>query len=559
VSLATREARERGKIMKRKNLLLWSLLFILCWVVPTAVQAASAPIKLVVNGSYVTPDVPPQVVKERTMVPVSFLGKAYGVDVQWDQTEKTVTIDNGNGKKIVMKPGQTSAYVNGSPVTLAQAPLIIEQRTFLPLRIVGELLDATIGWENTTKTVVVNQPQSMSINGSTLPSTPIFQLSAGYYVNINNVAKPLGYEVKQSAGKLVLEQGTEKYTISQATGNQSDGYRMIETQYAISPEYLSRMINATSGWNQNHTAFALDKLQKITGYTQTDDEITIRSEGKMSYSHFYLDDGNHVVIDFNHAVKDSSVQNQEFTSPLVKGIRFGQQESPDRVRVVLDLTKKAGYTISAVDGETKITVKEEISTPVPAPVPAPAPVPQPANSGKFVIVLDPGHGGKDPGASGTIGNHEKDLVLAIAKKTEAILSQNPNFKVIMTRTGDTYPTLQERAALANNLKANVFMSFHANAGPSTAHGTETYYTTPQSKEFASILHKHLLKATGFTDRHLRTANYYVIKNTKMPSTLIEIGFLTNSADNAAMLTPALQQRVAEEMAAGITEYYNKHH
>jgi N-acetylmuramoyl-L-alanine amidase len=542
--------------MRKKGLLLWAFLLILAWVVPTAAQAASA-MSLVVNGKEVTPDVPPQIVQKRTMVPIYFVGEAYGVDVKWDKNTSTATIDNRAGKIITMKPGSKTAYVNGKAMTLEVAPQIVKDRTFLPLRQVGEWLGATVGWDSASNTVIVNNKKSIAINGKTLTQAPVYQLPYGHFVKVNDVAGPLGYTVKTWAGKVILEQGAEKYTIAQASAKQANGYRLIDGNFAITPEFLSQVIGAKTDWDENKNACTLDKLQYITGISRTDDGIRIENEGKMSYSHFTLDSPYRIVIDFNHArIKDGV--DAFVTSSQIESVRYSQYSlSPDRVRVVVQLFEPHAYDIIAEDGATKVVLKE--AKPAPAPTPAPAPQPNPGTSKKFTIVLDPGHGGKDTGAIGAAGNAEKNLVLPIAKITASILQQNPNFKVVMTRSGDTYPTLQDRVALANSLHADIFLSFHANSATATAHGTETYYNTPQSKEFATIVHKHLVAATGFYDRGLRTANYYVIKNTTMPSALMELGFLTNSAENKQMLDPAFQQRVGAAVAAAITEYYSKHH
>ncbi|MBN6185602.1 N-acetylmuramoyl-L-alanine amidase [Aneurinibacillus sp. BA2021] len=506
---------------------------------------------IVVNGKVVKPDVPPQLINNRTMVPISFVGEAYGAEVKWENKTRTVTIHDRTGKVIVMKPGNKAAYVNGNTMMMDVAPKIIKDRTFVPLRYVGEWLNATVGWDAASNTVTVNNKKTITVNGRTLAQAPVYQLPYGQFVRIDDAAKPLGYTVKTSAGKVILEQGAEKYTIAKAAANQANGYRTFDGHFAVTPEFLSQVIGAKADWNQDKTACALDKLQYITDISQTDDNtISVASQGKMSYSHFTLSNPSRIVVDFNHArIQDSVKEMSSFAD--VKNVRYSQYSTaPDRVRVVIELATAHTYSIVASDGVTKIVLKEAQPTPPPAPAPNPGTKP-------FVIVLDPGHGGSDSGAVGAAGNYEKNLVLSIAKTTESILKQNKNFKVVMTRSGDTYPTLSDRTTLANNLKADVFLSFHANAASPSASGTETYYNTAQSKTFASIVHKHLIEATGFTNRGLRTANFYVVKNTKMPSALIEVGFLTNAAENKKMLDPAFQKRVGEAMAAAIIEYYNK--
>lgn len=539
-------------IMRKQGWLFLALMLVVGLLMPGAVKAA-APMTLVVNGQVVKSDVPPQLIAKRTLVPLYFAGEAYGADVTWEAASNTVTIDDRKGKIITMKPGQRIAYVNGSALMLEQAPIIVNKRTMVPLRQIGEWLGATVGWDAAANTVIVNSEKTLAINGRTV-AAPVYELPYGQFVHVDDMAKQLGYTVNTWNGKVILEQGAEKYTIAQANALSANGWRLIDGKYALTPEFLSEVIGAKASWNDAKTAGTLDKLQRITGFSVTDSGVRVETEGKMSFSQFYLDSPDRIIVDFNHAQIDKSIQAPAVTGK-VKAIRFSQYSTaPDRVRVVIEMAQRFGYEVTATDGATHIRIKDTIATP-----PAPEPQPQPETSDKFVIVIDPGHGGKDPGAKGTANNDEKALVLAIAKRMKPILEKNENFQVVMTREGDTYPTLADRANLANRLKADVFMSVHANSGPASAHGTETYYTSARSREFASIVHRHLIEATGFYNRGLKTANYYVTKNTNMPSTLIEVGFLTNSADNKKMLDPDFQQRVAEAMAAAINEYYRLHH
>jgi N-acetylmuramoyl-L-alanine amidase len=563
--------------MKKVGMLLCSLLMLIMWVVPNAGQAASSSMSLVVNGNVVKTDVAPQVINQRTMVPISFVGNAYGVKVSWESLTKTVVIDNNADKVVRMRIGQKTAYLNGKAFTLEQAPIALNGRTFLPLRQVGELLGATIAWDADSKTVIVNKKESITVNGETLFQASIYQFPYGNFVKINDVVKPLGYEVKQWSGKLILEQGTEKYTISQASTGQTNGYHLIDGQFALTPEFLAQTINGTARLNTATMAYTLDKLQYLTDISlngdtiSSGDTISIQTDGKTGINHFRLDNPSRIVVDFNNTKLKSDI-NQNLTSSLIKNIHTGQySSSPNKARVVIELAAPASYEVVSAEGETKVVLKETQAAPTPAPTPVPptpAPSPQPSNNGKYVVVVDAGHGGNDTGAIGTYGNYEKNLTLAIASKVVNELKKNPNFNVVITRTaaldaqltnGKKKQELGEKTAIANNLKADVFLSVHINSGPSTAHGTESFYTNAQSKEFADIIHKHLVKGTGTFDRGLKARSLYVTRNTKMPSTLVEIGFITNKTENDKMLDAAFQQRVAEELAAGVTEYYNKHH
>lgn len=126
---------------------------------------------------------------------------------------------------------------------------------------------------------------------------------------------------------------------------------------------------------------------------------------------------------------------------------------------------------------------------------------------------------------------------------------------MLTRSNDTFLELKERAAMANNLKADIFISVHANSsGSSSASGTETYYQREASKALANVMHKYLVQATGLSDRGVRYGNFHVIRETKMPAVLLEVGYLSNKKDEALLFTDALQNKVAASIVSGIKEY-----
>src|SRR5690606_20192507 len=139
----------------------------------------------------------------------------------------------------------------------------------------------------------------------------------------------------------------------------------------------------------------------------------------------------------------------------------------------------------------------------------------------YVVVLDAGHGGSDPGAKSVNGRWEKDFNLAIVRKVQELLTDSQELKLVLTRDDDTYPTLDERIELANFLGADLFISVHANSHKSSSvNGTETYYKHGYSLPLAQIMHRHILQATGFKDNGVRTAEFKVIKYTTMPAVLL---------------------------------------
>jgi N-acetylmuramoyl-L-alanine amidase len=170
------------------------------------------------------------------------------------------------------------------------------------------------------------------------------------------------------------------------------------------------------------------------------------------------------------------------------------------------------------------------------------------------IVIDAGHGGKDPGAVGTTGACEKDFALTMALKLEARLLGS-EVTAILTRKTDTYLELSQRAKIANDLKVDGFISIHANSSTSQASGTETLYTRPDSQKFAEILNKHMVNATGLKDRGVKYKNLAVTRETKMPASLLEVGFINHPGDEIKLLDTTFQDKVVEALAKAIFEYF----
>ena len=170
------------------------------------------------------------------------------------------------------------------------------------------------------------------------------------------------------------------------------------------------------------------------------------------------------------------------------------------------------------------------------------------------IVIDAGHGGRDPGYVGKSGIFEKFLNLKIALKLEKLLKE-AGAKVIMTRTKDISTKDRNIVNLANSKRADLFVDIHLNCyfSPRIG-GTETYYFNPQSKKFAGIMQKALCKTIKSRNRGIKKVTYYTIHHTKMPAVLVEAVYLTNPKEEKLILQPEFQSQVAYGMYKGIKEY-----
>lgn len=183
-----------------------------------------------------------------------------------------------------------------------------------------------------------------------------------------------------------------------------------------------------------------------------------------------------------------------------------------------------------------------------------------SNDTPLKVVIDPGHGGVDVGATGVSGQHEKDFTLNVSKKVEKLLEQEPNIQVFMTRVDDQFISQEsrQRPNYANEIEADLFISIHGNtfSDPNVS-GTETFYYHKHSQHFAEIMQKHVVDATGFRDRGALKKDLFVVKDTKMPAALIEIGYLTNPQDESDMWDEDFQNRVADAIVEGIKEYQDR--
>jgi N-acetylmuramoyl-L-alanine amidase len=185
-------------------------------------------------------------------------------------------------------------------------------------------------------------------------------------------------------------------------------------------------------------------------------------------------------------------------------------------------------------------------------------------SGKVLVMIDPGHGGRDPGAIGLGGLQEVDVIMPIARKLANIL-ESKGIPTKMTRDSDYYVGLDERVSLANRYDATIFVSIHANSidGRPDVNGLETYYYGSEGSKLAEIVHRNVLStvtAKGFYlgDRNTRSARFLVLRKSRVPAILVETGYLTNEAEVARLRRDDYRAVEAEGIAKGIMEYLSRY-
>ncbi len=179
----------------------------------------------------------------------------------------------------------------------------------------------------------------------------------------------------------------------------------------------------------------------------------------------------------------------------------------------------------------------------------------------FTICVDAGHGGKDEGGSAN-GVYEKDIVLPVSLRLRDLLAA-AGATVIMTRTTDVYPELEDRCNMANSGKADLFVSVHANIAPDSGEvaGFEVFYKggAQQSARLANAIVSAMDDATDSPNRGAKVdpRGLRVLEKTKMPAVLVELGFMSNPAEARRLATKSYQDMMADAMFAGITQYCTK--
>ena len=262
----------------------------------------------------------------------------------------------------------------------------------------------------------------------------------------------------------------------------------------------------------------------------------------------------------------------------VEEVRFMQLGNNARITLILDRDSprwkvsdsRGGVVIVPEDGRQ--LARDEQPEPVPEPreiiIPVPLPtqptLPELSNFPRInrhaVVVIDPGHGGRDPGAIGIGGLREKDVVLPISLEIANIL-RDRGVNVLMTRSDDRFITLRGRAYMANRARAHAFISVHANAiggHRPEVNGMETYYYS-RGYRLAQVVHQTILETVPvYRNRGVKQARFYVLRNTAMPSILVEVGFVTGQFDSRNLANPTYRSQMAQAIALGILRYLQQY-
>ena len=444
---------------------------------------------------------PPIIFNDRALVPIREIFEELGAEVSYDGSDRRVEVVYGS-TYIRMYINDNAAYVNG-------------KKTSIPDNVVPKLI--SIG-DGETKTMVpvrfISETIGIDVDFSS-EHEAILVNSSGY-----------NFDIPEAPMETVSPAETPKPAVS-------------------------------------NISYSVKGTNTIEVLIETDTEID-------KYSAFTMSEPERVVADIpGFALSGLADMNVDMDG--ITAVRLG--DNGERARVVIDVSGDiadyGAYKLSDTELVVRVTVapkNEQTPNPTASPTATAAPKPSkrpaaPASS--KLIVIDSGHGGKDSGAVGVLDGKtilEKDLTLQIAFKVKEVL-ESKGCNVSMTRTTDTYLSLTEPPAQANEENAAVFVSIHINSAENIpeASGTEVYYSVlnngtdygASSSVLAENILSRMLYNMSSKNRGVKTADHAVTKRCNMPAVLVEVGFISNEDELRKMCSEDYQYKTAQGIAEGI--------
>ena len=274
--------------------------------------------------------------------------------------------------------------------------------------------------------------------------------------------------------------------------------------------------------------------------------VSISASKSIKYNTYILKNPDRFAIDLLNILPPDILPPKFKPTPFVSGIRIGRAASGiEATRIVFDLLKSdLDYRVNSNLLGNKLEIKFKINKEKREVI---------KKSG-IKVVIDPGHGGYDTGASYG-GFEEKDVNLVISEKLKKSL-EDVGITVFLTRDNDNFLSLAERVEITNSIKPDVFISIHGNALVTSRviRGVETYYWTSQSHKLAYFVHRSILNRINVPDHFIRKAQFYVIRHASAPAVLAELGFLSNHNDRKLLTNSTTQDQYAKALTEAILKF-----
>lgn len=640
-------------------------------------------IKVKIDGKTMTPkDMPAVSIDGRTMLPMRQIAQELGCEVVWNEEAQQVYVVNDD-YTLVFTINKNIGYQNGKEFKMDVPPMIVNDRTMLPVRALATALDLNITWEDATRTVNIATKQTTAPSVPSKPTTPSVPSTptttpAAPSVTLNKVNVPASKtagqvfsiqangkitdweEVIVANDKIVLDfYGAKSGLASKITATNSSIVSAVRTAQHTAEDgtTYTRVVLDLSAKKHYEVTESADGTKVIVTFDKVTvedisckhkndrDIIEIEGDGALGANVFTLSDPTRIVVDipnveselddeldvddleyvfagrsgmftdttlrlvfevgdlteFSYSEDDNGGTLTIFRSSLqhmtyhgAKNVLYlDKEDSFQTGSVKLEDHYLNGYfdvilpkDLSDVYGEGTYSIGDDVIESIEVFTKGGKTtlrfhqnriscysiteekdryvihVKNPQDVYDKVLLLDAGHGGKDPGTSGN-GLVEKNLTLTMLQKVNAKLDKD--IKVYLTRNSDVYPDNNSRARNANQI-ADAMVSIHMNAAENKlVNGTETLYknhandtgATLTSKQLAQLIQNNIIDATGNNNRGIVHRNDLLILNgTTVPAVIVEVVFLSNAGDALKISQDAYQDIVAEAIADAIEEAFD---
>lgn len=544
----------------------------------------------------------PVVINSRTLVPIRFFSEKLGYLVDWDNAAGKVTITD-TYKTIEMFIGKDKVIIDGisKKMTDSTPPVIVNSRTLVPIRFVVEQMGMKIDYDAALNRVSLNtetsaneEPSIFKTNENSNAAEPKNDDKNISQAKPNEMPKEtdktdktkdeidpkiyaskdkLSYEVAKTGMEDLLKIHSDGKDIAYSSFFMTKPDKLvIDIKSAVlNKEYVSareftdtffKKIESAYHPENDTTRIVLylkdNAKQDSINLAKSGAELTVKKVNRVSDNiskKFERLNGELVIkLKSPHSLKNEGddldiklpVDGQELLTGTISGENnfvYGLEVTKDdqNYHIKGRLKDRTKLNITELSPDTfKISFAKQTADPP-------------------KIMIDPGHGGSDPGAvNEKLNIDEKQLNLSVAQKLYEELG-NKGYNVAMTRYDDSFVELDDIAKKANEFNADVFISIHHNSGDNPAtKGIETYfYQSGDSKAFLDYIHKNLISESKAIDRGKKEAAFVVIKKTYMPAVLLELGFITNEGEVKKNNSPAYQDILVKGISKGVDEYFKQ--
>lgn len=558
------------------------------------------------NGKEFTMDVPATIVNDRTMLPVRALADALHLNIKWDDPNRIVSIQSGDTVVKDEPKAPESGQTTTGTLTGIQTPSAKDADQTFTIQADGPMGRYEKTFVDDQKIVLDFYGAKSSLPGEITKTNSDIVTGIRTATHENNgdsftrvvfdLSGKKDYEVTQSADKKNITISFGKTTVDKISAVHSQNKDIItiggtgsfgaSVAMTADPQKIIVTIpncqsNLSDKINTADLQYVLDgKVDTSKGNTV---ELVLAVEDLVQYS--YREENQNLILEIYPTTlknmrydKNANVLYLDKKDKIDTGsIKFEDHYLDGYFDVTLPGDYESDYGYGTYDVKGTVVENIEVSTKggnttfrfkqnrisayevTDEGDSYAIRVKNPKEVYDKVLLLDAGHGGKDPGTSGN-GMQEKNLNLTIAQKIAQKL-QGSGIKVYMTRDSDVYPENSTRAKTANDI-ADLMVSIHMNSGPETANGTETLYQVHAndngarltSKQLAEILQGKVVSATGNTNRGAKLwTDVLILNRTTVPAVIVEVIFITNTGDALKISNPAYQDQVAQAIADGIQE------